>query len=214
MKLNKISGSKIAYFFRCSFENVEREKLGIIRPKIFGILMEKVYQLKKKGLKAQEILSFIAHYISHLEISKKQDLKKFARRAINMLYNLDSHNNANIVETNLLCEDENFKVEIDLFLRKNKIFFPREVKSYKSPVVYAWNSDIMQLVVQSIVLENYYGINVRYGEILYLANNKLIPIDTYLLREHIYLVQMCIFKGIVKINCEICKKINMNKCVM
>ena len=123
MSFYKISGSKIADFFICDFEKKNRKRLGVIKPNVFGMIMEKIYKCMKKGFSKSYIINYIADKITPLEDIENYALRRFVKKIFNIYYKLDLFNEVVLLDTNILCEDDSFSVEIDMFLRNNNIYF-------------------------------------------------------------------------------------------
>jgi len=209
---DKISGSKISSFFYCKYERNTRIPLKINNPQLFGKILEVGFSQFKNGESYEQIITLLINKIISANKHVSLNVDEFLSRLFHKIYALKSFNDSRLVEMNLLCEDNNFRVEIDQLLRLNSCFFPREIKSFKSPEIYVWNSDLMQLTTQCIVIENTFNIKSQYGELLYLGNDNLIPIDTYPFRKCVFYAQGRIFRGFNKIDCFSCKKLSIDRC--
>ena len=212
MQLQTMSGLEISRFFLCKYEREQRIPLSVSHPQLFGKIIEKAYSLRELGRPVEDIINITLNAVSRAKSLNIKKENQFLEALFNKILSLPLFNKSELIETNALYNDHYFAVEIDQVLRKNRHYYPREVKAYSGPSVYAWNSDLMQLTTQCIVLENYYSINSRYGEIVYLGSNSMIPVDTYILRKYVFYARDMLFKGHHHLRCETCKKLKLNKC--
>jgi len=201
----KLTGAQIKKFFECSIEKNMRKNNFLNKGLKWGKLCEKIYIKMLKNLKQ-----------SAFEIVQEQINSNFnnldIRASINIIKNLSSIllkmkdlGTLEFYKSNIKMENKKFSVEIDSILRDNSGYgFIREIKSYSGPKYYAWNSDIAQLTIQNIVFGSNYEIDAYYGEIVYLGNGKIIPINTRPYEKIVYFARKKILEHEKKISCQNC----------
>ena len=102
-------------------------------------------------------------------------------------------------------QNQEFTVEIDSFIIENESCgFIREIKSYPSSNKYAWNSDIMQLTTQNMVLQTEFGIDFYYGEIAYIGSGNIVSINTKPYEKAVNFAARELSNGQTKIGCSNC----------
>ena len=200
-----ITGTQIKRFYECSKERELRKHNSSLKGAKWGKICEKLYlDILDKG--NSHIFEIVQSHIN----SNFQDLTIVESTKIigNLAFLLKSMKNTNsqeIYKSNQIISDDKFAVEIDLIIRdKSGTGFIREFKSYSGPSYYAWNSDIAQLATQNIVLSHKLNTVIYYGEIVYLGNKKIIPINTKPYIKSINFARRKMIEGTNKIDCEHC----------
>jgi len=204
----KYTGTQIKNFYECSTELGLRRNDKKFKGAKWGKLCEQVY-LKTKDCSEKGTYHIVQDFINKAfpELPITDSILVIKNLSI-IIVRMHS-NNEEIIYTNHPISSEEFSVEIDTIISKNNSEFIREIKSYASPNEYAWNSDIMQLTIQNMVLASHYDIDFYYGEIVYLGNGKIVNINTRPYVPAIYRAIRSLERGTKKVDCEVCNFYNI-----
>lgn len=202
----KITGMQIKRFFECTTERIMRKSNSMFKGTRWGKFCENLYLNTIKNQKEDifKITQFnINKAFPSLDISTSSNLIK---NLTNIIKKMRSDKKQEILKTNMKLQNNQYSIELDMIIRDSSgAGFIREFKSYPSPGYYVWNSDLMQLAVQNMVLSSYYNIHFYYGEIAYLGDGKIIEINTSSYEKLVYFARRQILNDHKKISCEKCK---------
>jgi len=206
-----IRGTQIKKFFECykerEYRKNNRELKGIKWGKICEAIYIEIPITPNEGSIYKIVQKHINKNFPTLSIPLAAQIISGLTK---ILYKIKLSKEQKFFKTHYYVKNEKFSVEIDTLIREeSEQGFIREIKSYPGPNKFAWNSDIMQLTTQNIVLSSEYEIDFYYGEIAYIGNGKIININTKPYEKAVFFAYNKILNGHKMITCSHCSLLDI-----
>ncbi len=200
----KFTATEIKHFFECNAEQSKRINKLKLKGFKWGVVAEDLYKrcLTDSGDLFYLVQSKIKEILPDFLPSQSVVL---INNLINLIEEMKANAGNTLEKANVKVENAQFIAQIDFLMRtRDGFYFPREFKSYPSPGLYPYNSDIMQLTVQNLLLSEKYKGRYYYGEIAYLGSGKILGVNTLPYVRAISYASQLLQQGIKRINCDTC----------